>query len=160
MTKHSAMTDQEKLSIVESKLRKHRLSAKNTSSLLRQHDRLQTKIAGRGPGRPPNPSSGLSDDDVLANILGDRSAHELSPDDERILLESLDGDTERAVWAVVRRIEDERRAQAKAEWEARANPKQDDVRSSMSIAAVEEFYRERRTGHAAPPSQPIQADID
>lgn len=46
------LTDKEKLAIVEKNLRKRRVSARQTASLMRQHERLTRKINGVGPGRP------------------------------------------------------------------------------------------------------------
>jgi hypothetical protein len=140
MTKTTAMTDQEKLKIVESKLRKRRLSAKETSSLLRQHERLSTKIAGRGPGRPP-----------LESQPDPRFAEFTVP--QQRVLERLTGD-ELEIWEHVYRIENERRAQRQPQ------PEQDRPKPGMTNEEIKSFYASRGQAAPAHTSQEIKADVD
>jgi hypothetical protein len=161
MTKSTVgLTDEELLGVIEKNLRKRRLSARQAASLMRQHDRLRKKIAGEGPrrGRPPGETSRPTDEQVLAEVLGGRSARELTFEDEKILIERLG--QERAVWALVYKIEDEQLAKVKAQ----PQPEQKTVVPALpeGVALYGPAGRPPVAVKAAPakPTVTIKADID
>jgi hypothetical protein len=152
MTKNTAkpdvMTDDEILAGIEKSLRNQRLKAALRSKLLSQREKLLKKM-GRGQTDTASAKDGQQ---ILAEMLGERSVLELSGDEQRNLVERLG--EERAVQEIVQRIEAENRAKAQPKGDARPKP-------GMTAAEIKSFYA--GVGQVVPavaqPPIPI-ADVD
>ena len=138
------MTNEELLGVIERNLRKRRVSARQTASLLRQRERILKKM-GRGRGsespRVLQPTSEFTEPQQRV-LRGDSLLGTLSDED-------------RIMWESIYRSENEKRAKPTNEPQSTA--------AGMTVADSEAYLRSQHgRGVANPrPTQPeVKADVE